>query len=67
MGMSYQESLRLRKTAPMTQDEIINYYRSNGEVLPDRYADTEQARRNEITKRFRPYEIRQDERFDRSI
>lgn len=56
-GQTYQESIKLRKVQPMDKDEIINYYRSNGEVLPDRYADTEQARRNEITKHYRPYDI----------
>lgn len=66
-GQTYQESIKLRKVQPMSKDEIINYYRSNGEVLPDRYADSEQAKRNAITGQYRPYEIRQDERFDRSI
>lgn len=56
-GQTYQESIKLRKVQPMNKDEILNYYRSNGEQLPDRYADTEQARRNEITKHYSPHKF----------
>lgn len=57
MGMTYQECIRARKTEPMNKHEIIDYYASGGEVLPDRYADTEQARRNEITKHYSPHKF----------
>jgi len=55
--MRYEETLKVRKVQPMTHSEIIDYYASGGEVLPDRYADTEQARRNEITKHYRPHKF----------
>lgn len=57
MGMTYQECIRARKTEPMNKREIIDYYRSNGEQLPDRFSDTETARRIAITKHYRPYEV----------
>lgn len=57
MGVTYQQSARMRKVQPMNKDEILNYYRSNGEQLPDRFSDTETARRIEITKHYRPYEV----------
>lgn len=61
MGMTFQESVRARKIAPMNPSEIIDYYSSDGEQLPDRFSDTEQAKQNKIVGRYRPYQIRHDE------
>ena len=44
MGMTYQECIRARKTEPMNKREIIDYYRSNGEQLPDRFSDCEKGK-----------------------
>ena len=55
MGITYQESLRMRRTQPMNQQEIINFYATEGETVPERFADCEQARRCEIVNRYRPF------------
>jgi len=56
MGMSYQESLRLRKTAPMTHSEIVDFYSTNGHAIPERYKDCEEARRERIIQAYSPDE-----------
>ena len=61
-GQTYQESLRLRKVQLMDKDEIIDYYRSGGEQLPDRFSDCEKAKQNEIISHYKPFKYSQNER-----
>lgn len=60
MGMTYQECIRARKTEPMNKREIIDYYRSNGEQLPDRFSDCEKAKQNEIISHYKPFRYSQE-------
>lgn len=56
MGVTYAESVRMRKTEPMTQDEILNYYGTNGHAFPERFKGCEEARREQIIQAYSPDE-----------
>ena len=54
MGVTYAESVRMRRTEPMTHSEIIDFYSTNGHAIPERYKDGEEARREQILQEYSP-------------
>ena len=62
MGIRYEETLKLRKVQPMNKGEILKYYETNGEQLPDRFSDCEKAKQNEIISHYKPFKYSQNER-----
>lgn len=60
MGITWKESQKLRRVEPMTQQEVLRYYETNGEQLPDRFSDCEKAKQNEIISHYKPFRYSQE-------
>lgn len=54
MGVTYAESVRMRKTEPMTHSEIVDFYSTNGHEIPERFKGCEEARREQILQEYSP-------------
>lgn len=56
MGVTYAESVRMRRIEPMSRREIVDFYSSNGHAIPERFKGCEEARRERIIQAYSPDE-----------